>query len=207
MLADLAVDDLADFARWLQRRYQPTTIQLYVTALKGLLRFLARRTLLSFPVEEALGRYLDERPRFRYPTPEVVEQAALILEQHRKQQPLLVGPEAPRPERIRALGWLRDHALLQLLFSTGARISEALGLTRADVRNGRSALVIVHGKGGKERPLQLPPDDRAAIVAYLAARQDTSPTSSFRSRVAHRCTAESLLHLEARNPSCDRRRD
>ncbi len=62
-----------------------------------------------------------------------------------------------------------------MLFSTGARISEVLALTRNDVKHGRATLVTVHGKGGKERPLPLPPDDRAAISAYLHARTDTSP--------------------------------
>lgn len=173
-LNDLNVDDLAEFTRWLSRRYQGTTIQLSTTALKGFFRFLARRNALPFPLEQALAEYEEERPRFRYPVPEVVDAAPLIMQNHAARQPPVAAPDAPRRERLRYLGWLRDQALLHVLFSTGARISEALLLTRADVRHGRATMVLVHGKGDKQRPLQLQPEDQRAIRAYLDARQDTS---------------------------------
>ncbi len=174
-IADLEASDLAEYTRWLARRYQGTTVQLYTTALKGFLQFLTRRRALPFDLDEALALYEDERPRFRYPTPEVVDGAPAVLERHTAERPPAAGPTADRPTRLRELGWLRDQALLQVLFSTGARISEVLALTRNDVKHGRATLVTVHGKGGKERPLPLPADDRAAISAYLHARTDTSP--------------------------------
>lgn len=174
-IADLAATDLADYTRWLARRYRGTTVQLYTTALKGFLQFLTRRRVLPFDLDEALALFEDERPRFRYPTPEVVDGAPAVLERHAGERPPAAGSDAPRAARVRELGWLRDQALLQVLFSTGARISEVLALTRSDVKQGRATRVIVHGKGGKERPLPLPPDDRAAITAYLGARTDGSP--------------------------------
>lgn len=45
----------------------------------------------------------------------------------------------------------RDHALLLLAVQTGLRISEIIGLTRADVHLGTGAHVACHGKGRKDR--------------------------------------------------------
>lgn len=57
---------------------------------------------------------------------------------------------------------LRDRALLEVLYSTGARISEIMGLDIGDI-DVEHALVLLHGKGGKER---LVPVGGPAIDAY-----------------------------------------
>ncbi len=60
---------------------------------------------------------------------------------------------------------LRDRALLELLYGTGARISEAVGLEVGEVGD---TVVRLRGKGGKERPVPLGRYARAALDAYLA---------------------------------------
>jgi integrase/recombinase XerD len=61
---------------------------------------------------------------------------------------------------------VRDRALLELLYSTGARISEAVGLDLDDVDLAdRSA--VVHGKGGKQRLVPMGRPSVAALEAYL----------------------------------------
>jgi site-specific recombinase XerD len=55
-----------------------------------------------------------------------------------------------QPNRGRAEGQ-RDHALLSLLYNTGARIQEALGLCPQDVRLESPTHIRVVGKGGRER--------------------------------------------------------
>ncbi|HLW68622.1 MAG TPA: site-specific integrase [Gemmataceae bacterium] len=49
----------------------------------------------------------------------------------------------------------RDRALFTLLYNTGARVSEAIGLCRDDLRLGPCASVHIHGKGRKERVVPL----------------------------------------------------
>lgn len=62
---------------------------------------------------------------------------------------------------------VRDTAVLLLLYGAGLRISEALGLTRANAPiNGRD-VVVIDGKGGKERMVPILPLAQQAIARYL----------------------------------------
>lgn len=64
---------------------------------------------------------------------------------------------------------LRNTCLMQLLYATGLRVSELVALPVAAVR-GDPQLLLVRGKGGKERMVPLSPPARAAITAWLAHR-------------------------------------
>ena len=61
----------------------------------------------------------------------------------------------------------RDRALVELLYGTGTRISEVVGLDVDDV-DLESATVLVTGKGGKQRLLPLGAAAKAAIAGYLS---------------------------------------
>lgn len=76
------------------------------------------------------------------------------------------------------LAGLRDRAVLELLYSTGARISEAVGLDVDDV-DATERSVVLAGKGGKQR---LVPIGRPALAALDAYRVRARPGLAARGR-------------------------
>lgn len=67
---------------------------------------------------------------------------------------------------------LRDVCLMQVLYATGLRVSELVALPIAAVR-GDPRMILVRGKGGRERMVPLSPPSRTALAAWLAWRDAT----------------------------------
>ena len=76
------------------------------------------------------------------------------------------GLDAPDGARLRAA---RFYALIELLYGTGLRVSELVGLPAAAVRRDVRFLSVT-GKGGRERLVPLNDRAKAAIAAYLERR-------------------------------------
>ncbi len=99
----------------------------------------------------------------------------------RKLPRVLSEPEVKRllaaPEDDTVLG-LRDRALLQLLYGTGIRASEAANLLESDV-DLEHATITVTGKGGHERTLPLHARVAAALATYRHARGPATPKAPF----------------------------
>ena len=73
---------------------------------------------------------------------------------------------------------VRDRALLMVLYNTGARVSEIVGLTLHDLRlDSACAQVKLLGKGRKQRSCPLWPETAEALGAYLRQRNPTQPAT------------------------------
>lgn len=131
------------------RGRNPRSIIRKIAALRSFGRYLLRRGLVSRDPAQLLtlpraGRRL---PRFI-----PAEELARLL-------------DGPWPSDSRSL---RDHAILELLYGTGIRLRELVGLDRDAVDIGGGTLRVL-GKGRKERIVCFGPPARGALELHLAA--------------------------------------
>jgi integrase/recombinase XerD len=80
---------------------------------------------------------------------------------------LTLAAEASASRRLRAM---RLYCLLEVLYATGLRVSELVSLPRSAARN-EARMIVVRGKGNKERLVPLNDASRAAMSDYLAATE------------------------------------
>ncbi len=77
--------------------------------------------------------------------------------------------EAARSHGRSAFDRARNTCLMELLYATGMRVSELVGLPVSAAR-GDPRMLLVLGKGGKERMVPLSPPARAALADWIAQR-------------------------------------
>jgi site-specific recombinase XerD len=96
--------------------------------------------------------------------------------------------------------WLgaRDHALLLVALETGLRVSELIGLTRADVHLGRGAHVRCSGKGRKERCTPLRSQSVAVLRAWLKRHDRGASTPLFPTRSGTSLSRDAVERLVAK---------
>lgn len=123
-----------------------TSLARLQSSVRGWHRFLARE---GIEADDPSGRLRPPKAPRRLPK-------ALTIDQVER---LLAAPSAEEP-----LG-IRDRALLELLYATGARVSEAIGLDVDDLSHGD--VLRLRGKGSKERIVPVGSYARAAVDAYL----------------------------------------
>lgn len=126
----------------------------YIIALRGFLKYLAKRDIASLSGEKLeLGKTPQRQVDF------------LELEE--------VGRLIAAADGTDFQG-LRDRAILEMLFSTGLRVSELTNLDLENV-NLKTQEFAVKGKGGKIRLVFLSDGAKAALQAYLKRRADVEP--------------------------------
>ena len=170
--------DLSQFAAFLMRQLgrPPAFADLVALDAKAFRGFMASRRQ-SGASSRSLARTMSAlRTFFRWlETEEVLKNRALLAVALPK-----IGHGVPKPltvEKARAvvdggmaaeLDWIaaRDVAVLLLLYGSGLRISEALGLRTKDAPTSERDVLRIVGKGGKERVVPVLPVAISAIARY-----------------------------------------
>lgn len=142
-LAKVTESDVSDFLVAL-RRGDPEAGHIALSAVSAARAVVAVRGLHRFAVAEGLAE-LDVARAVKPPTPSRRLPKSLTLDEVLALLEASGGDsEADGPLT------LRNRALLELLYSTGARISEAVGLDIDDIDT-QARSVLLRGKGGKQR--------------------------------------------------------
>lgn len=144
---------LAAYVRGLRERPEPlaaSSIARTISSIRGFTRFLVDEGLLE--TDPAVDLVAPKQPA-RLPKALTIEQV----------EQLLAATDGDEPAA------LRDKALVELLYATGARISEAVALNVDDLigDDGTADVVRLFGKGGKQRIVPVGSYARAALDAYL----------------------------------------
>lgn len=158
-LRDVTETDVSDFLVAL-RRGDPDTGAVPLSAVSAARALIAVRGLHRFGATEGIVDVdvalpvKPPTPTRRLPKSLSLDEVLALLEG--------AGGDAPSDGPLT----LRNRALLELLYSTGARISEAVGLDVDDVDT-HARSVLLRGKGGKQRLVPVGRPAISALDAYL----------------------------------------
>lgn len=159
-VSDIDAELIRKWRLWLNRlgtntsdELGKTTQNYHLIALRSFLKFCAKRDIPALSADK-------------------IELARTV----RKQVTFLTEGEVMRlfeQPKLDTMNGLRDRAILELLFSSGLRVSELVGLDRDHINLQRREF-MVRGKGQKDRPIFISPEAANWIQQYLDKRKDTS---------------------------------
>src|SRR5262245_45899182 len=150
--ATLSVRDLSGYMGWLQtQKLAPTSVARHMVAVKLFFRYLQLEGIVRDNPAELLG------------TQKTWQHVPQVM------SPALIDRLLAAPQPYDAF-WLRDRALLELLYATGCRASEVSNLKLADLHLGER-YCLAHGKGSKERLTPLGTTAVQSIRDYLASER------------------------------------
>jgi site-specific recombinase XerD len=190
---DIDAEMIRKWRLWLNRLGTNTTDELgqatqnyHLIALRSFLKYCAKRDIPALTADKI------ELSRTR-------RQEVTFLNEDELEQ-LFAQPD------LTSVAGVRDRAILELLFSSGLRVSELVGLDRDSINLKRREFTV-RGKGQKDRPIFVSPEAATWVENYLSRRQDTAKPLFIRysgnkqinlSGNFYRLTARSVQRLVAR---------
>ncbi|WP_462173556.1 tyrosine recombinase XerC [Pseudoalteromonas xiamenensis] len=157
------------------KQLNPRSINVKLSCIRSLYKFLQRRQDdISNPAQGLKG------PKFQKPLPKNldVDQMAQLLEIQEEDELAL-----------------RDKAMMELMYSSGLRISELVNVNVHDIRDGEIRVV---GKGSKERVVPVGRKALEAIQAWMPIREHFIHPGELALFVSKRKTRISVRHVRAR---------
>ncbi len=158
---DITTEKLREFRLWLNRKVvdpqtqatmKKRTQNYYMIALRVFLKFLSKKGIKTISADSVELAKVGDR--------------SLDLITRDELKRLIEAPQEEKTDEAKA----RGYAILQLLFSTGLRVSELCSLPRyLDLSVDE---ITVRGKGDKTRVVFLSPEAKQAIRDYLKERKD-----------------------------------
>jgi integrase/recombinase XerD len=162
--ATAQTDKLRDYLSDLDvRGFKSSSVARRLSAIRHLFRFLLNERIRSDDPAAILSG-----PKRGRGLPKVLSISDVDRMLTRAKE-LTEAAEASPSHRLRAM---RLYCLLEVLYATGLRVSELVSLPRSAARND-ARMIVVRGKGNKERLVPLNDASRQAMSDYLAATEAT----------------------------------
>ena len=181
----LSEDEIISFEVWLKGLGMAvTSINRNISALKSFYKYLAQEFSTNNPVSAVAS---SKVPRRLPKALTIKEITSLIDSTKREGDPIS----------------LRDHAIIELLYGTGARVSEIVGIdindfAQSDIEGNPITTLKLRGKGSKERIVPLGSFAKSALDEYLVRIRPNLLSKSKSARV------ESALFLNQRGSRLSR---
>lgn len=174
---DLTAENVRKYRLWLNRQTDQageplavSTQNYHLIALRSFLKYLAKQDIETLAAEKIeLGKIPERQVEFLDGDDLERLLSAPLLEKVGGQ-----GGGRKEGDRGRSVVQLRDKALLELLFSTGLRVSEAANLQIEHVNLEKDEFTV-RGKGTKLRVVFLNDESKEWLGKYLAKRKDLNP--------------------------------
>ncbi|MGZ3499359.1 MAG: site-specific tyrosine recombinase/integron integrase [Vulcanimicrobiaceae bacterium] len=166
-LKDTTVSDIRRFVMELMgpRKYTPTSVRRKIAALRS-----------YFALQKREGRR-EDNPAADVPPPKAPKRLPQVMSEPEVTRLLKTRPVAGKSDfQLR-----RDIAIMELLYASGIRRAELVGLNLSDVDLDRRVMRVI-GKGNKQRTVFLNQAAADAIRNYLAVRPRTVDEAMFLSR-------------------------
>lgn len=141
-------------------------------------RLSALKQLFRFAFEEG---WRAENPAIQIASPGQDKRLPKTLDETEVECLLVAARDYGRGAHDR----LRDTCLMELLYATGMRVSELVSLPVSAGR-GDPQMLLILGKGGKERMVPLSPPARVALAAWLVARDEAEALAQAKGKPASR---------------------
>lgn len=187
-LPSISPDMLEAYIATLHKTFRPKTAKRKIASLKAFFHYLEYRDLIE------LNPFNKIHVKFREPVtlPKTIPLHIIeaFLSAMYEQKRLAIS--AHQRKII-----LRDIAVIELLFATGMRISELCSL-KPDAVNLYDRVILIYGKGSKERRIQIGNDDVAAILKEYQKEYSLDIQSCgyfFVNRLGHRLSDQSVRNM------------
>ena len=152
--SSLGSDEIANFNTFLKaQKLSPASVNRCISGVKSFYKYCAR----EFATPNPMGEIERAKIARKLPKALTVSEVIALIESAHREGDLLS---------------LRDHAMLELLYGSGARVSEVVGLNIGDIAtaatsDGEIQTLKLRGKGSKERLVPLGEYARKALEDYL----------------------------------------
>jgi integrase/recombinase XerD len=151
-LREVMLEDVQSWVQALSKFYKPNTVKVKLNSVKSLLGFAQKVGYLQFNVGAPM-----KAPKAKQTLANRILSEGEVLK--------LIDAAQPG----------RDKTMLKLIYATGIRVSEAIGLTWSDLSaKGNGGQATIHGKGSSTRVVLIPAKLWSEVMALQAIASDKS---------------------------------